>query len=452
MRRTLVVLAFLAALLPSLSAGETAKPSGWPQFLGPQRDGLCQEQGLNLDWQHHKPKLLWKAPLGPAFSSISVVGNRLYTMVQRGKYDCVVCLDAKSGKEIWTCAAAPAYVDRQRQGPGPRATPTYHQGKLYCQMARGELLCLDAARGVKLWEKDIFKETGATNPTGDWYYWGVSFSPLVVDDLVIVQPGGRKGNSVAAFHKDSGKLVWTAGSEPINYASPILRTIAGQRQIICPTGQAVLGIEPAKGKVLWRYALGNAFNATGSNPVWAEDTLFISTAYGGGCAALEIRRQGDSWQARPRWKSKKGLQTLFATSIVHEGYLYGCHGDIGALFLRCLNLKTGQQQWEKRLPGRVTLLGIGASLLVLEERGSLHLIEMTPKRYTLKASLPDLLHYKAWAAPALAEGRLYLRDQQHILCLDLRQSSPKQEGAGAGTSRPRGETCRANLDAFLTSR
>jgi outer membrane protein assembly factor BamB len=420
MRRTLPILALLTALAISLQAGERSERLLWPEFLGPQGDGVCREKGLNLNWEQYKPKVLWKVPLGPAFSSISVVGDRLYTMVQRGKRDCVVCLDAKSGKEIWACDAVPAYVDRQRQGPGPRATPTYHQGKLYCQMARGELLCLDAAKGVKLWEKDIFKETGATNPTGGWYYWGVSFSPLVVNDLVIVQPGGLKGNSVAAFHKDTGKLVWTAGSDPINYASPILRTIAGQRQVICPTGQSVLGIDPAKGKVLWRYVLGNAFNATGSNPVWADDTLFISAAYGGGCAALKIHRHGDKWDVQPRWKSRKGLQSLFATSIVHNGYLYGCHGDIQAIFLRCLDLKSGEQKWEKRMPGRVTLLGVGDKLLVLEERGSLHVVEMTPERYAVKASLPDLLHYKAWAAPALADGRLYLRDQQDILCLDLR--------------------------------
>src|SRR5205823_9321399 len=139
---------------------------------------------------------------------------------------------------------APTYLDKQPQGPGPRSTPTYHDGKLYCLMPMGELVCVTAAEGKRVWSANQFKDTGTTNPSNEFYYWGVSVSPLVEGDLVIVQPGGNKNNSVAAYHKDTGKLVWTAGNDPHCYGSPIAVTIGGVRQLIVPTGNSVLGLEP----------------------------------------------------------------------------------------------------------------------------------------------------------------------------------------------------------------
>jgi outer membrane protein assembly factor BamB len=393
----------------------------WPQFLGPRRDGVSRETGLNLDWDTKKPPVRWKVPLGPGFSSLIVVGDRLYTMAQRGRRDVVVCLEAATGKEVWACDAAPAYVDTQRQGPGPRSTPTYDRGRLYCFLPAGELVCVRADDGKRLWRVDTLRATGERTADGEYFYWGLSLSPLVVGGRVLVQAGDNKQGTVAAFNTDSGELAWKAGRDPIEYASPILVTVAGRRQVVFPTGRSILGLDPDGGAVLWRYPFGNKFNVTGSNPVWADDTLFVSAAYGGGCAALEILPKGDGWQVREKWKSKKALQTLFATSIAHGGHLYGVHGDIGAILLRCLDLKTGDLKWDRRWPSRSTLLGVDGHLLVLDERGTLYAVEMDPRRCVVKCTLPDVLAYKAWAAPALAEGLLYLRDQRHVVCLDLRK-------------------------------
>jgi outer membrane protein assembly factor BamB len=317
----------------------------------------------------------------------------------------------------------PSYIDGQRQGAGPRATPTYHQGKLYCLFGNGELLCL-TAEGKKLWQADTFKDTGARNPTGAVYYWGVSMSPLVEGDLVIVQPGGKSNNSVAGYHKDTGKLLWMAGNDPVGYASPIAITVAGTRQVVVPTGQSILGIEPARGKVLWRYPFGNEFNATGATPLWTDNLLFVSAAYGAGCAALEIvppGKQGTQWTVREKWKNKKLLQNLMATSMIVDGQIYGCHGDLAAFFLRCLDLKTGKMQWEKRVAGRYSFLALDKHVLCWQERGSLTLIEATPESFRIQGELPNLLAYKCWAMPAFADGKLYLRDDRHLLCLDLRR-------------------------------
>src|SRR5438105_3726888 len=259
--RPVVAVGVLFAVAGSAWAdgGNDAKLS-WPQFLGPRRDGMSRETGLNMDWKKTSPKVLWKVPLGAGFSSMSIVDGRIYTMCQRGSKDIVVCLRASDGKELWTDEVAPTYLDKQKQGPGPRSTPTYHGGKLYCLMPMGELVCL-SADGKRLWTAHQFKDTGARNPGAvpEFYYWGASLSPLVEGDFVVVQPGGDKKNSVAAYHKDTGKLAWTVGDDPPGYGSPIAVTIDGQRQLIVPTGISVLGIDPAKGTLLWRYAFGNQF-------------------------------------------------------------------------------------------------------------------------------------------------------------------------------------------------
>jgi outer membrane protein assembly factor BamB len=393
----------------------------WPQFLGPQRDGISRDKGLNFDWKKTPPKVLWKEPLGAAFSSLTIVGDRIYTMCKREQRDIVVCLDRATGKEKWAHDVAPSYIDQQKQGPGPRSTPTYHNGKLYCLFPMGELVCLSAADGKRIWTANQFKDTGAPNPAGAYYYWGVSLSPLVEGDLVIVQPGGTNNNSVAAYHKDSGKLVWTCGGDLPGYGSPIAVTIQGQRQVIMPTGESILGIEPAKGKVLWRYVFGNEFQATGATPVWTDGLLYMSAAYGTGSVVLEITSKANKWTALAKWQDKKNLKTLFATAMVMDGYIYGCHGDLGAFALKCLDLKTGKIKWESRIQSRHSLLAVDGHLLCWSETGSLYLVEMQPKEYVLKAELPDLLRPRAWAAPAMADGMLYLRDQHDILCLDLRR-------------------------------
>ena len=181
------------ACLAALIGSGRGHATDWPQFLGPNRDGVSSETGLNWDWTASPPKVLWKEPLGSGYGSLAIVGERIYTMTKRGDRDFVVCLNVKDGKERWAYDAAPTYVDKQRQGAGPRSTPVFHDGKLYCLFPMGELICL-TADGKRVWEVNTFKETGAVNPAGAYFYWGVSYSPLVEGDLVVVQPGGDKGN------------------------------------------------------------------------------------------------------------------------------------------------------------------------------------------------------------------------------------------------------------------
>ena len=421
MRQTMTRIAWPAFLV--LLSIQAASATDWPQFLGPNRNGVVPEKNLNLDWKAKEPATLWKVPIGNGFSSLIIVEDKIFTQAKRGPKDGVVCLDAKDGKELWFFEVAPSYIDRQKWGYGPRSTPTYHQGKLYCLFPMGELLCL-TTEGKKVWQADIFKDTGAKIVAGD-LFWGVSHSPLLEGDLVIVQPGGNKDNSVAAYHKDTGKLVWTVGSDAIGYGSPIVITVAGKKQIVVATGESVLGIEPANGQVLWRYAFGNQYKATCASPVWANNLLFVSASHVGSVVLEIVPSEKDGtkndWTAREKWKNHKTMRNMMATSMVLDGQVYGCSGDLSAFILRCLDLPTGAVKWEQRLQHRCSLLALGGHLLCVGERGDLLLVEAQPRAYTVKGELPKLLGDKTWAAPAFAGGRLYLRDDRHLLCLDLRK-------------------------------
>jgi outer membrane protein assembly factor BamB len=407
----------LLGLLPS--AARAAVPDGpWPQLLGPERNGRSAETGLNLDWQARAPKVVWKVPLGPAFSSLAVLDDRLLTTTKKGMRDHVVCLSLADGKELWSHDAAASYVDVQGQGSGPRATPTVVNGKAYCLLPRGDLLCLDVRDGKELWKVNILEAAKAKDRAGETYYWGLSASPLVEGEAVIVQPGGEKDGSVLAFHCDTGRPLWGVGGDPSGYASPIVITAAGRRQVVVPTGRSILGIEPKTGGLLWRYVFGNRFDATCANPVWTGKVLFVSAAYQTGCAALEILPDGDGLKVREKW-ANRNLMTLMATTIYHDGHLYGCNGDLGAMTLRCLDVENGEIKWQQRWPDRFGMVSAEGHLFCLGERGTLRLVQMDPARYVPKGELADVLMFKSWAMPALAKKRLYIRDQRHVACLDL---------------------------------
>jgi len=411
-------------VLPGIAASAAADkepsasdPACWAQFLGPRRDNATTETGLNLDWKAKAPATVWKVALGDGLSSMAIIGDRIFTMTKRGAKDIVVCLDTKKGEEKWACDGAESYLDKQRQGAGPRSTPTYHKGKLYCLFPRGDLLCVQASDGKELWRKNIFKDTDAKERFGDTYYWGMSGSPLVEGDVVITHPGGDKDNSIVAFSLDKGEKVWSVGADPAGYASPIAITAAGKRQIVMYTGRAAVGLDPAKGTQLWRYVMGNKFDCNCATPLWVDDLLFLSSAYGVGAAALEIGKDGDTLTAKAKWRNKN-LMNQFTTSVIHQGHVYGCHGDLGAVFLRCLDLKSGESKWEDRRPGKCSLLLMEGHIVAVSESGKVRLIEANPKEYVVKGEM-EVMSYKTWAAPALLDKKLYLRDDKHLVCLDV---------------------------------
>jgi outer membrane protein assembly factor BamB len=234
-----------------------------------------------------------------------------------------------------------------------------------------------------------------------------------------VQPGGDKDNAVLALNKDKGNLVWCGGSDPGGYyGSPIAIDAAGRRIVVVPTGASLLGLDPKDGEVLWRQAFGNGPKCNCATPLWVDGLLFYSSGYGAGSVALEIVKDGDKVSVKEKWRNKN-LSTHFATSMIKDGYIYGCDGDIGASTLRCLDLKTGEIKWTERKLGKCSFVAAEGRLFCLSEDGSLRLIEMNPEKYVCKGEMESLLTRKSWAAPALAGKRLYVRDEKNLICLDV---------------------------------
>lgn len=406
---------------PNSRASPTTEQGRWTSFLGNQRNGISDETGLNVNWNEHKPSVLWREPLGGGYSSIVIADGKLWTMATHLNHDYIICLDALSGKKLWSTRGAPTYLDNQRQARGPRSTPTWHAGKLYCLLPAGDLLCLTADTGRILWKVNIFDISGAPRQEQKTiYYWGMSASPLIEGDLVILQPGGSANNSVIAVHKDTGKLVWSAGTDPPGYASPIVIEAENQRQIIVPTGQSILSLNPKEGSLLWRVVWGNKYNCNCATPVWNEDSLFISSAYGTGSMRFALTLQNEELRPISRWKNLS-MQNQFATSIIKDGYIFGPHGDLATVTYRCLDMQRGEVQWKSRRVGKCTQIAAQGHLICLTEQGTLVLIEANPTEYREKGELTGLLEFKAWAHPALANHRLYLRDEKRILCLDLKE-------------------------------
>jgi len=398
----------------------------WPQWRGPRRDGVSDEAGLRTDWAQAPPPVVWKQPIGGGYSSVAVADGRLYTMDKQGNDERVLCLDAGTGKELWAHRYRVDYSALQGYTGGPRATPTVAGGRVFTVGATGVFLCLEAkprdGRAHVLWQHNLAEKFGASPPG-----WGVACSPLVEGKLVCVQPGGAKG-SVAAFDTRTGEVAWTALSEPSGYSSPVAATVAGVRQVICLTGKGLAGLRAADGKQLWYYRWPTEYDANIATPVLAGNYVFISSDYGAGCALLELDADGHGGvRAAPVYvKRNKLMRNHHASCVLYRGYLYGF--DTSPDALKCVDLRTGREKWASRRPGKGSVLAADGALLVLTQEGSLALVAASPDGFRQQAELRDVLQGSdCWALPALADKRLYLRDQQHILCIDLKAGGGKKE-------------------------
>lgn len=401
-----------------------AQAADWPQWRGPQRDGISGETALLQRWSADGPAVEWRTPLGNGFSGIAIANGRVYTMFARGEDEFAVCLDAASGAELWRHRTGPYYKETQG-GDGPRSTPTIDGETVYVLGATGKLFALAAASGAPIWEKDLVAEFDSEVPR-----WGFSTSPLVEGDLLLVEAGGRDGNFVVdmvidrtaavtavALDKATGATAWTALDEKMSYSSPIAFTAAGARQLAYFTAYSLTGLAPEDGRVYWRYPYKTRYDVSASTPIFIPpDRLFISSGDSNGGVALQIKGHGDSLAIEHLWQNKK-MKNHFGTSVLYQGHLYGFDQAI----LKCLDADSGVEKWKARGYGKGTLIAADGQLIVLGEQGQLGLVEATPTAFREK-SKAQVLHGRCWTMPSLADGRLYLRDESEIVCLDLRES------------------------------
>jgi outer membrane protein assembly factor BamB len=391
---------------------------GWPQFLGPTRNGRAPDGPFRTDWDKKRPEQLWSVPLGGGFSSVAVVGGKLYTQDRQGDTERVICLDAATGATLWE-HAYPTNYSGVGIGTGPRATPTVDGNRVYTVGATGLFLCLEApaARGQAprvVWQHDLPGEFEAKAPQ-----WGYACSPLLDGDRVIVQPGGRKG-AVVAFDKATGEVRWTAGKNPAGYSSPVAATIHGVPLVFALTGDALLCIR-SDGTPMGNYSWATRFEGNIATPVVLDDYVFISAAYGMGCALLRVKPDGDRVRLEPVYaKRNKPLRTHHSTAVAVGRHLYGFDTEEG--FLVCFSLTDGApvEAWDAgRLKG--SIIAVGGYLVVLTQKGDLILIEATPEEYRPVATVPlGFAGEQNWAMPVLADGRLYARGPDKLLCLDVR--------------------------------
>ncbi len=386
----------------------------WPQWLGPNRNGSSPEKNLLTTWPKDGPKVLWKVPGGDGYATVAVAGGRAYSLVQRGKEELLIALDVNDGKEVWHKAIGPAY--KNNYGNGPRSTPAIDGDRVYVQSVTGPLVCLEADSGKIVWQHHLLKEFKAKNIT-----WGLSASPLIDGDLVFALPGGE-GAGVAAFHKKTGELAWKTSNDRASYASPIAVTVGGQRQIIFFTAAGLCATTPKGGKELWRVPWVIEYEVNICTPLLVgADRLFVSTGEEEGCALYQLKADGPpalAWESKGK---KSVLMNYWANSVLHEGHLYGLSGEFNQkIHLNCVNAQTGKLIWSKKDFGKAAVTLADGHLFLVSKAGDLVLASATPKGYDEKARVTLLGENRT--AATIANGRLFLRDKQNILCLDIKGS------------------------------
>ncbi len=395
---------------PEVAPRPTPKPASayWTDFRGPKRDGVYDEMDILTIWPAQGLPQLWKQPIGGGYASFVAAGGRAFTIEQRRSQEVVAAYDLETGRELWT-NSWDADFRESMGGNGPRASPTWHEGRLYALGALGELRCLDARSGKPIWNRNILSDAQAENPQ-----WGMSAAPLVVDDKVIVLPGGRPGKSVVAYNKDTGAPVWQALDDKQAYTSPALVTLAGQRQILMVSAQRVAGLAPEDGKLLWEFPWVTSYDVNSAQPlVIGENRVFVSAGYGHGAALVEVSRSADGFTARLLWQNVN-MKNKFNSSVYYQGHIYGLDEAI----LSCLDAETGARKWKGGRYGYGQLLLASGHLIVLTESGEVVLVKATPESH-VEVSRFSAIEGKTWNNPALANGRLLVRNTTEMACFKI---------------------------------
>jgi outer membrane protein assembly factor BamB len=382
----------------------------WTDFRGPNRDGHYRERPILTAWPAEGLTPLWKQPIGGGYASFVVARGRAFTIEQRGEDEVAAAYDVGTGRELWT-NSWPAAFREQMGGDGPRATPTWFDGRVYAQGALGELRCLDEATGRVLWRTNILEDAGGAGNR----QWGISISPLVVDDAIVVLPGGRNGQSVAAYDRRSGKRLWSALDDVQAYSSPMLVTIGGVRQILVFSASRLMGITPDGGRLLWEHPWETSYDVNASQPLLVGDNrLFISTGYGTGATVIELTPSGSGFAVREVWRNIR-MKNQFTSSVLHDGFVYGLDEAI----LACVDAATGDLKWKGGRYGYGQVVLASGHLIVLTEDGQLALVRATPERHQELVKFA-VLDGKTWNHPAVAGGYLLVRNASEAAAFDLR--------------------------------
>lgn len=396
-----------AATQTNETAAAHAGRNYWTDFRGPNRDGKYEEMAIVTNWPAQGLTAVWKQPIGVGYSSFVVADGRAYTIEQRRRQEVATAYDLETGRELWAQGWNAEYSDET--GDGPRATPTWDSGRIYALGATGELRCLDAKSGAVVWGKNILRENGAENLP-----WAMAASPLIVDDKVIVLPGGSSGNSVVAYNKNTGAPAWKALNDRQGYVSPMLMTLAGRRQVVVVTSSRIVGLAPENGTLLWSTDWDTDMGINVSQPlVVDQNRFFISSGYGKGAALIQIDGKGNSFSARALWENIN-MKNKFNSSVLHQGYVYGLDEGI----LSCVDVNTGERKWKGGRYGYGQVILASGHLIVMSDQGELVLVKASPDQHTEVARF-SALQGKTWNYPAIAGGRLFVRNANEMAAYNI---------------------------------
>jgi outer membrane protein assembly factor BamB len=408
-RRRLTPITLAIAVLSLQVVVSNRALDDWPQWRGPRRDGVSDERGLLKDWPSGGPKLAWKASgAGEGYSSFSTANGRLYTLGARGGTEYVIAYDAETGKRLWESEHGQRFSNDR--GDGPRATPTIEGDKLYAFGASGDLSAMDAATGKVLWRVNVLKQFGGSNIT-----WGLSESPLVLNDRILVN-AGAPGASIVALKKTDGSLIWKSQRDEAGYASAIVQDVGGVRQAVYFTGQRALGIDVGSGKLLWSYDKVSNNTANIATPIVRGNRVFLSSAYGTGAALLEMTPANGGISAREVYFTHE-MRNHHASSVLIGDYLYGFSDTI----LTAMNFDTGKVAWRDRSVGKGSMVFADDRLYLFSEQGVVGLAEASPAGYREHGRFEIRTgRLPTWSHPVVSGGKLFIRDQDTIFAYDVR--------------------------------
>lgn len=398
--------------------GTAAFAAEWPQYRGPNHDGTTPEK-INTQWPAGGPKVLWSIPLGSSLGSFVTDGKKVFVYQMAGKVptgvETLTAIDAASGRGIWQHDIDGATHYDSGGGDGPRSTPTYNDGKVYVLSTFLKLGCLDANDGRVIWAHDLKAEFGGKEPS-----WGNACSPLIDGDLLFVCCGG-KNQSLIAFDKKTGKIVWKAESDKPTHASPIPVTIAGVRQIIFFTVPGLVSVKAETGEVLWRQPFKFSTSTAASPVLCGEDIVYCSAGYGVGGGAYQIKKDGDKFASTELWFKPGQDINHWSTPVYKDGYLYGLYGfkQFKTEPLKCIDVKTGEEKWSHSGFGQGQVILVDDNLMIVGDQGELVLAKPSPESYQEIARCHPITG-KCWTDPAVADGKVYLRSQTGAVCLDVK--------------------------------
>lgn len=386
-----------------------------PFYRGAVQDGTTPTAPADKTWSSSAGDILWQHSLGGGHAGIAVVGQLAITIEQRGQHEAVVAYHTETGKPVWAFQYPAGFRHSEPMGgDGPRTTPVVVEGHVYTLGAQGHLNCLELATGKLKWQTDILFDAGAKN-----LEWGMSGTPLIVGDVVVVNPGidpeKKTSQAVAGYHRLSGKKLWATGSDQAGYASPMKANLDGVDQLLVFDAAGLKGLDISTGKQLWLHPWKTSFEMNCAQPiVYGKDQVFISSEVANGGVMLKIHDEGKAWKVTEVWKNRS-LGIKFSNAILHQDHLYGLSNG----YLTCVEAQTGQRKWKARQNfGNGQMLIAGAVLVITGEDGFVALVEARPESYN-EIKRFAVFAGRTWNVPAIARGRLYLRNHQEMACVKL---------------------------------